>query len=571
MNKLFDSYSWNFNSTGLGGLRSKDHSSKYGTGLATMHDPTVKAILLYVFAEKEKAGLGKTDKGIIAEISKDTDTRQIVSFCTASGRYLACNYSNGVCTPYKLGKSNEDGTALLFAIMPVLLDDEEFEENMKKIGQFSEGYNSISEALPELVKDEQALNAMFVLNDNAYRRIERDSLCVISNTGSITALSDMAVSQGIYVPAEIIKDGFTVLTASQSPSDTVDASSFGQDYILDPDRVYSQTEQALIPELPGWYIVPKYLVSACRMTKANLSRPVRNIMFRGEAGTGKTEAAKAMAAALRLPYVSICCHPDMGITDFTGTILPKLKSTPVTTGELPSFEDIEMDAAYAFSMLTGEEAPEGITADDVLKLLIDKAAAARSDSSLQYEYCDSELVRAIRYGWLCEIQEPAIIERPGVLTGLNSLLDTCQQVTLPTGEVIKRHPDCVIVVTTNTSYQGCKEINNSVISRMQFKQDTELPSDDELKKRILGITGFTDDDKLSEMIKVVKEIHTFCQERMITDGSCGVRELIDWVNAYMVLGSITEAAECTVIPSASADSESQQEIKVSCLAPHFAE
>lgn len=146
---------------------------------------------------------------------------------------------------------------------------------------------------------------------------------------------------------------------------------------------------------------------------------------------------------------------------------------------------------------------------------------------------------------------------------------TCQTVTLPTGEVIKRHPDCVIVVTTNTSYQGCKEINNSVISRMQFKQDTDLPTESELKERISGITGFDDDEKLSEMIKVIKEIHTFCKERMITDGTCGVRELIDWVQAYMVLGSMAEAADHTIIPSASADTDNQQEIKVACLNPHF--
>ena len=36
MNKLFDSYSWKFNVTGLGGERTTDHLSKYGNGTATM-------------------------------------------------------------------------------------------------------------------------------------------------------------------------------------------------------------------------------------------------------------------------------------------------------------------------------------------------------------------------------------------------------------------------------------------------------------------------------------------------------------------------------------------------------
>ena len=88
-------------------------------------------------------------------------------------------------------------------------------------------------------------------------------------------------------------------------------------------------------------------------------------------------------------------------------------------------------------------------------------------------------------------------------------------------------------------------------------------------RKITGITGFDDDEKLTEMIKVIREIHTFCQERMITDGSCGVRELIDWTQSYMVLGSVVEAAECTIIPSASADVDNQQQIKIACLNPHF--
>ena len=115
------------------------------------------------------------------------------------------------------------------------------------------------------------------------------------------------------------------------------------------------------------------------MVTSKLSRPVRNIMLRGEAGTGKTEAAKALAAALHIPYVSLCCHPDMQITDFTGTILPKLNSS-VTTGETPSYKDIEMDAAYAYTMLTGEEAPENVTGDDVIKLLIDKSVSEKGET-----------------------------------------------------------------------------------------------------------------------------------------------------------------------------------------------
>ena len=116
--------------------------------------------------------------------------------------------------------------------------------------------------------------------------------------------------------------------------------------MLDNSRTFTELEKSLIPELPAWYIVPQYLVSACKMVTSKLARPVRNILFRGEAGTGKTEAAKALASALNLPYVSICCHPDMQITDFTGSILPKLK-TSATADKLPTFNDIAMNVGLS--------------------------------------------------------------------------------------------------------------------------------------------------------------------------------------------------------------------------------
>ena len=570
MNKLFDPYTWKFNQTGLAEKRSKEYCSKYGNGQSTTHDPTVKAILYYATAMRDfsVSAIGTYDTNNVVEVHDGGKTK-VAIYSTATKRFLACDLTNGVPTSYKLGKNGEDGSELLFAMMPTLLEDDEFAEHYKVIAEKCDAATDMSSAISAIQSDPKAEESLFVLCDNVYRRINGESLCIVSNTGNVNVPSEFGLANGAYAPTDIIAGNFTVLTASARPAEKVNAKLFADDYVLDSSRVFTSAEHALIPTLPEWYIIPKYLESACKMITSKLSRPVRNIMLRGEAGTGKTEAAKAMAAALHLPYVSICCHPDMQITDFTGTILPKLASS-VTTGETPSYKDIEMDAAYAYTMLTGSEAPESITGDDVLKLLIEKAVSEKGESKgLEYEYSDSVLVKAIRYGWLCEIQEPAIIERPGVLTGLNSLLDTCQQVTLPTGEVIKRHPDCVIVITTNTSYQGCKEINNSVISRMQYKKDTELPTESELKERITNITGFEDEDKLSEMIRVINEIHTFCQERMITDGSCGVRELIDWVQSYMVLGSMVEAAECTIIPSASADPENQQEIKIACLNPHF--
>lgn len=42
-------------------------------------------------------------------------------------------------------------------------------------------------------------------------------------------------------------------------------------------------------------------------------------------------------------------------------------------------------------------------------------------SGQNFQYVDTPLVEAIRYGYILEIQEPTVIANPGVLVGLNSL------------------------------------------------------------------------------------------------------------------------------------------------------
>lgn len=163
-----------------------------------------------------------------------------------------------------------------------------------------------------------------------------------------------------------------------------------------------------------------------------------------------------------------------------------------------------------------------------------------------------------------------VIANPGVLVGLNSLLDRCASITLPTGEVVKRHPDTVIVVTTNNHYAGCRDINQSVISRMNLVMDIDAPSTDVMAKRVMNVTGCSDEPAVKSMAESIHEIAEKCRETMITDGSCGVRELISWVQSYMVCGNILEASKYTVLSSVSSDPENRAEILSTCLEQKFA-
>ena len=189
-------------------------------------------------------------------------------------------------------------------------------------------------------------------------------------------------------------------------------------------------------------------------------------------------------------------------------------------------ECIMLDPATAYQKLTGiydEEVTEDVVYKQLIDTIIDEMHEhyKNQSSHQKFKYVDTPLVEAIRHGYLVEIQEPTVIANPGVLVGLNSLLDRCNSVFLPNGEVIKRHPDTTIVVTTNNDYAGCKQMNQSVISRMNLVIDLEEPDEETLVQRVLGITGCTDKKTVRTMAQIIKAVSEYCSENLITDGYSG--------------------------------------------------
>ena len=71
---------------------------------------------------------------------------------------------------------------------------------------------------------------------------------------------------------------------------------------------------------------------------------------------------------------------------------------------------------------------------------------------------------------------------------------------------MRRHPDTVIIVTTNSDYNGCKDINQSVISRMNLVFDVDEPDTGTLVERVMKITKCTDESIVRRMAETVREI-----------------------------------------------------------------
>ena len=564
--------------------------SKYSppSAASTLHASTLRAILAYMALDHADEWPGKdkplgavgtqADNFVIAEYPSRTGSTHVVVFNSTNGKFTAAKMSDPSDPPrnYVLKESGDSGAALFFALMPTALQDEEFTDEYAKLWDCCKaGYPDVDDAAEHAA----------ILCDNLYRRIENPAGCgaagirvSIAASGNIQPFTPLAISQGTYNPTSTILGEFTIMEpgrAAPKKGAVIKAEDFAAQYRFSAAPL-TAAEESLIPRLPPWYVIPEEVVLACRHAKETTgsAQPMRNFMFRGPAGTGKTEGAKAFAAGVHRPYVSLTCNANFEIYDFLGQMMPDVQTGSVRRdADLPSLQDIQMDPASAYCAMTGEYR-EDVTDSDVFdKLLEVMALRAKAEQHAQarqsFRYVDTPFVQALRRGYVVEIHEPTVIANPGVMVGLNSLLDRCNSITLPTGEVIERHPDCVVIVTTNIGYEGCRDMNQSVLSRMNLIIDFDQPDTATMANRVIKLTGCTDKGAVRQMVECVGEIIRCCREKSITDGSCGMRELIAWVQSFMVTHDILAAAKYTVLSAVSGDPENREEILSSCLLPRF--
>ena len=564
--------------------------SKYSppSAASTLHASTLRAILAYMALDHADEWPGKdkplgavgtqADNFVIAEYPSRTGSTHVVVFNSTNGKFTAAKMSDPSDPPrnYVLKESGDSGAALFFALMPTALQDEEFTDEYAKLWACCKaGYPDVDDAAEHAA----------ILCDNLYRRIENPAGCgaagirvSIAASGNIQPFTPLAISQGTYNPTSTILGEFTIMEpgrAAPKKGAVIKAEDFAAQYRFSAAPL-TAAEESLIPRLPPWYVIPEEVVLACRHAKETTgsAQPMRNFMFRGPAGTGKTEGAKAFAAGVHRPYVSLTCNANFEIYDFLGQMMPDVQTGSVRRdADLPSLQDIQMDPASAYCAMTGEYR-EDVTDSDVFdKLLEVMAMRAKAKQPAQarqsFRYVDTPFVQALRRGYVVEIQEPTVIANPGVMVGLNSLLDRCNSITLPTGEVIERHPDCVVIVTTNIGYEGCRDMNQSVLSRMNLIIDFDQPDTATMANRVIKLTGCTDKGAVRQMVGCVGEIIRCCREKSITDGNCGMRELIAWVQSFMVTHNILAAAKYTVLSAVSGDPENREEILSSCLLPRI--
>ena len=586
-------------------------SSKYGDGTtSTLCGTVIKAVhaVCHCMDGSGEGAVGIIDHRTAAEYksSAGADAYHLVVYDSNTGSLKASVYDSNMETfeNYTLNSSGRDGAAVMMALFPILMQDDEFKES------FEAYQDELNAGYPHMDK---ATEYMALMCDNAYRRIKDDS-CVahikvnVDKAGNLMRVYQTHLDSGSFTPTTVLAGEFKIFAQTgpaqiYSATETIDHADFEGQYVLNK-RTFTPQETMLIPKLPEWYIIPKEVVNICRHAKATTgkSMQMRNFLLRGPAGTGKTMGAKAIAAGLGLPYMKYTCSANTEIFDFVGMIFPDSedstgsaqldaeRETLIQMGginyanvsklmKLPDLDDMDYDPAGVYMALTGVE-NAAATSQDCMSIVLDrvtekvrelsKTVKDKNSSGQTYRYVETDFVKALKHGYVIEIQEPSTIVQPGVLVGLNSLLEQSGSITLPTGEAIQRHPDAVVVVTTNTSYEGCRGMNQSVLDRMSLVRDVELPSPEVMAQRAMSVTGATDEYEVSKMVQVVNDLAEYCRKNSITDGSYGMRSLIDWIISSEITGDVYESALYTIISKATADELDREALISTVLEPIFA-
>ncbi|MFB9328751.1 AAA family ATPase [Paenibacillus aurantiacus] len=279
-----------------------------------------------------------------------------------------------------------------------------------------------------------------------------------------------------------------------------------QPYLLSPERELTELERALIWKKPASHQVSQAEKRICEEVKRNWNRgemKISTILLEGDAGSGKTQLAKALSAAFGLPYTKVTCFADMDKSDIIGAILPVM-----TRAEGDPSED-------------AEAAP------------------------VEYRFYPSEIVRAYQNGYLLEIQEPNVIRDASVLMALNSALEQDGSINLPT-EIIRRHPDFMVVITTNRSYAGTKPLNEALRDRVQHTERMDMPTKDVMIERAMAMVGYEDQAVLGLLADAIMTLDQAAKANAIK-GVAGMRSYFYWTDAVAAGIPVTEAMYHKVI------------------------
>lgn len=410
--------------------------------------------------------------------------------------------------------------------------------------------------------DDSLLQAAFICCDNIYRRLVGKKLPCnrrILDEQAIEVLETEQMESGFYA-ADVVRCGvFHIFRRNVSGNTDRCYSVLKAEQTYRQELELTEEERRRIPDIPEDFIVSEHAEDILRkVTRTGM----RTFMIRGEAGGGKTTDVKIVAKCLGYPYYSLCCSEGTEETDLVSSYVPNTKKAGADNRINITWNDFAMDPAGALYGLTGTY-EEKITIENAFEKLLEEAfrqGEKKAEERKDFVMVESELVQGCRRPSVVEIQEPASIGRAGTLIKLNSLLDDCACVTLADGEVVYRHPDTIIILTTNAGYKGCRPMDQSVLSRMGKILDTEPLTVQGMVERVMVKTGCSNKELLTQMAEQMKLLQDHYGDVIAMGGVCGYREYEDWVTGWMESGDMMKEIRGAVVSKMTDQRQIQDEI-----------
>lgn len=562
-----------------------------GTNVTLFH-PALKAYIMYCldgvdpsrvpinFNEKKAGVTFVNEDGVtIAEYRSDAVNTHLCAFDSKKKEILWAGVTSDGGNSYSRYTldftEGRNGTVIWLAMIPYLARmSKEICTTLKDgSAEIMSAYLALTNCLS---RNAQRLAATFC--DSCYQQI---------GLGKSMVIDVNIPSSGILpeVPVDLVKAGaykyivdigqFTVSGMCEKNTNMPVRATTADDlfckYSLDEN--ISEEDKLLIPKMPSWYVVPKWVEKAAHNVQyhyrnAKLSSGIKqnNLFLFGEPGSGKSEGSKAIASALGLPFTHISMSANSDEFVFTGNIIPKVNVEQEEViskyGDVDSLlEAIDLSPDTVYKDLTGQ-ANDNATVADCIEAY---AKCSTKGNSVSYTFVESDFAKAIEKGWFVTIEEFTNVRDAGIAMVINQLMDGYQQITLPTGKVIKRNPKSVIAFASNVDEAQCGEFEASTLSRLKPMYKVETPNKIELIQRVSKMTDFSDPDLLDKMADVVLQLRAYIKEHALV-GVCGVREFAGWILQYQAnkdfdtKATLREAAMESIVPSASPHEEDIEEI-----------
>lgn len=339
-------------------------------------------------------------------------------------------------------------------------------------------------------------------------------------------------------------------------------------------RKWTPEEEAMIPQFPDDYPVMEEAVKIARryISTHGDKRPMVNFMWRGITSYGKSTGVEMLAAFLHTPLLRMTCSSTMETQDFLSNFVPDNGDEAVCAVPDVSVEAMFCDPASAYLKITGIQ-KEDATDQDCLRAMMDAVAANARQGQARFKHVESNFVKAMSRGYICEIQEASRIKDAGVLVGLNEYDRPGSIIPLTNGGYTTRHPDAMCIYTDNVGYASCRPLDPSVIRRFSFIIDSFKMTDRQVEKRVLYNTGFERTDLLHRMMTCWKKLQDYCESHEYDEGSVSVTELEMWAACVKAdgYGNVYQNAIDCMISKATSVQEEQQELIQSVLKLLFKE